>query len=29
VVSIMYLGWATTQVKTPQRPAANITFLEK
>jgi nitroreductase len=29
VVSIMYLGWATTQVETPQRPAANITFLEK
>jgi nitroreductase len=29
VVCIMYLGWATTQVETPQRPAANIRFLEK
>ena len=29
VVCIMYVGWATSTVETPQRPAANITFLEK
>ena len=29
VVCIMYVGWATSTVETPERPAAKITFLEK